>query len=173
MLIEVNKPYPFDITTTDGAIAELMRPERNTLLVSLSGISENELTMMRHGKLSCGVLSNGGAIILIWKFEHSISSPIVFDTTFDARIIPDIDLVDLSKPETRLLINVHIVESTTKMLLALRSITMSPELSRVLMAATKEQIASSDNGDAQCREWRRSSVYELENKTDMYVMGEL
>ncbi|HHC7270745.1 TPA: hypothetical protein ACN30M_004598 [Vibrio parahaemolyticus] len=173
VMLTVGQRYPMQIPAHgEGAIAELMRPFGNKLIVVMPDISEYEEGILRSGELHCGLLEKDGAILLLWQFRDGGKKVITLDTPFDARIIPDLAMGELNSPESRYCIDIHIVDSFTNTVRGLRSLTMPPGLSRELMIAVKKQLGSRSNGEVQMSRWMQKAPHKLAKKTLMWKMGE-
>ena len=171
-MMSVGQRYPMQLAAHgQGAIAELMRPFGNRLIVAMPDISQYEESILRRGELHCGLLEKDGAILLLWQFRDGKTKVTTLDSPFDARLIPDIVMGELSTPESRYCIDIHIVDSSTNVLRGLRSITMPPGLSRELMIAMKKQLGSRSNGEVQMSRWMQKPPHRLTKKTLMWKMG--
>ncbi|MDW1924900.1 hypothetical protein R7Q39_05630 [Vibrio sp. 947] len=172
VMLTVGQHYPMQIPAHgQGAIAEFMRPFGNRLVVVMPDISQYEESILRRGELYCGLLEKDGAILLLWQFRDGKTKVTTFDSPFDARLIPDIVMGELSTTESRYCIDIHIVDSSTHVVRGLRSITMPPGLSRELMIAMKKQLGSRSNGEAQMSRWMQKPPHKLAKKTLMWKMG--
>ncbi|HCG5282822.1 TPA: hypothetical protein NJZ47_000697 [Vibrio parahaemolyticus] len=173
VMLTVGQRYPMQIPAHgQGAIAELMRPFGNRLIVAMPDISECEEGILRRGELHCGLLEKDGAILLLWQFRDGRKKVTTLDSPFDARLIPDMTMEELTTPESRYCIEIHIVDSSTNVVRGLRSITMPAGLSRDVMNAVKKQLGSRSNGEAQMSRWMQKAPHKLAKKTLMWKMGE-
>lgn len=172
ILLTVGQLYPMQIPAyASGAIAELMRPFGNRLIVTMPAISEYEEGILRRGELYCGLLEKDGAILLLWQFRDGKTKVTTLGSPFDARLIPDIAVGELSSPESRYCIDIQIVDSSTNVVRGLRSMTMPPGLTRELMIAVKKQLGSRSDGEAQMSRWMQKAPHKLAMKTLMWKMG--
>ncbi|MEZ9061028.1 MULTISPECIES: hypothetical protein [unclassified Vibrio] len=172
-MMSVGQCYPIQLPVHgQGAIAELMRPSGNRLIVTMPDISQYEESILRRGELHCGLLEKDGAILLLWQFRDGKTKVATLDSPFDARLIPDMTMEELTTPESRYCIEIHIVDSSTNVLRGLRSITMPAGLSRDLMNAVKKQLRSYSNGEAKMSRWMQKVPHKLAKKTLMWKMGE-
>ena len=170
--ISVNEPYPFQLPSAEGAISDFLRPGSNRLLIAIHGITKDEEKALRKGQLRCGLLAKNGAILFLWQFRNNRNDPIfTLDSPFDARLINDIQFYDVKSTETRVNVDVHVVDMSTQLVRALRSITMPPGLSLEFLSAVQDQLASHEAGKEQMQRWMRKEPYELSKQTQMWLMG--
>jgi len=170
-IYSLGSQYPHKIPDCNGAIAEFLKDD-NTLLIALPGISGDEAKVFRTGVIKCSLLVNNGAIILVWQFCNQENQPFfTFDCPFDARLIKDINLPNIENKEHRALIHIHAVDSDTNAIVALRSLTMPPDLTLLFLSAVQDQLASSQSGNDQMKEWLQSSPHELFAMQKSYLMG--
>lgn len=167
----VNQQYPFKLPFGEGAVADFLRPSSNRLLILMSNISSVECKILRSGEIRCGFLSKNGAILFLWQFIEKGKPVITLDSPFDARLIPDIQLYDVDDKITRLVVDVHIVDSATKIVRGLRSITMPPGLTLDFLSAVQDQISSNISGKEQLQEWMLCQPFELAKKMQMLPLG--
>ncbi|QDE31991.1 hypothetical protein [Shewanella polaris] len=167
----VGEKYHLQLPVQDGACAEFLRAS-NRLIIMMKGIDKLEALALRRCNISCGILAKNGAILLLWQFHDNKGRPVLtLDSPFDARIIKDIQLHNIENNKQRLLINVHIVDSTTKEIKVLRAVTMSPELTIEFLSKVQEQISSIHNGEAQMQVWMSQQPCDLIRKIKMHQMG--
>lgn len=162
--MEKNKPFPQELPIKNGAIAELLRPSRNTLLIVTPDCNPSIEHTINRGQMSCGMVHNDGAIMLRWEFDNGVNSPIFYDTPYDARIVPDLELLDVTSSTMRLLITVFLVDSSTGILRAIRSVTVSHEF-------TLTFLASLDSGENQYNAWESLTDEQYEARLKMHIMG--
>lgn len=172
-LLCVGQPHPTKCPPRfNGAIAEFLNGA-NTLILFASDLSKEEIHSLKKGKIKCGILSKNGAIMLLWRFTDKKGRPLLdYDTAFNSKLIPKIQLHDIQNSNTRLVIEIHGIDSTTGILKVLRGITMSNELTIKFFSAVQDQLASSLNDNNQILEWERLQPMDLIEKTKMYNMGE-
>jgi hypothetical protein len=155
----------------EGAISDFLRPNNNRLLVAISDLSDSEVKALRKGQMRAGLLSKNGAILFLWQFSDKGKKVLTIDSPFDARLIPDIQLYNVETSETRLSVDVHIVDMATKIVRGLRTITMPPGLTIEFLAAVQDQLTDFKNGDEQLQKWMEKAPHELTNNTQMFLMG--
>jgi len=169
--LAINQRYPFELPPGEGAISDFLRPSVNRLLVSIAGISDSEARALQKGEMRGGLLVGNGAILFVWQFWKKKKTLITLDSPFDARLISDIQLYDVNSVETRLTIDVHIVDSATKIIRGLRLITMPPGMTLEFLSAVQDQIGVGRAGDEQYKEWMAMQPHELAKQTQMWLMG--
>jgi hypothetical protein len=170
--VAVNQLYPFQLPLAEGAIADFLREGSNRLLIAINDISKDEEKALRKGELRCGILVKNGAILLLWQFRDKSGKPVfTLDSPYDARSINDIQLYDIQNSETRINIDVHIVDLSSKLVRGLRSITMPPSLTLEFLSAVQDQIASLEAGNAQLDRWMCMEPHALTKQTHMWLMG--
>jgi hypothetical protein len=168
----VNQPYPFPLPSGQGAIAEFLRPSSNKLLIVMPEITSQEEIVLRKGKMQAGLLVKNGEMLFIWQFLKDGNAVLTFDSPFDARVITDIKLYDIENSNERLLIDIHVVDSATKLVRALRSITMPPELTITFLSSVQDQLANTPGASGkQFEYWMSCTLNNLAAQTKMYAMG--
>lgn len=169
--IAVGEDYPYRIPGHNGALSEFLRAS-NTLIITFPGIDKRKASALKKGNLFCGVLAMNGAILFLWQFHDKKGRPVLtLDSPFESRVIQDINLHDIENSRQRLLIQVHIVDSTTNKVKGLRALTMPPELTIEFLTKVQEQLSSIDNGEAQMQSWMRKQPNHLISQVKRYQMG--
>ena len=171
VLLSVGEKYPFKIPQTEGAISDFLRPGGNRLLIAIPGISNEESKVLRKHEMRGGLLVKNRAILFVWQFRKKDEPIITLDSPFNARLIPDIQFHDVENTETRLLIEVHIIDSKTGIVCGLRSITMPPKMTIDFLSAVQDQIVGIDSNETQHQNWMKRQPHELAQKTQMWLMG--
>jgi hypothetical protein len=165
--IELNQPYPFELPEEQGAIADFLSPYGNELLISIPDISSDEALILQEGDMMGGFLAQNGAILFFWQFLNGDEAVITLDSPFDAREIPDIQLEILDEESTDLVIDIHVIDATTKIVKALRSVSFPPELTLKFLAAAKNQLANSQLGEIQQTTWMNADLMDLVSLVQM------
>ena len=167
----VGQKYPSEFLAFDGARAQFLQ-EKNTLIVMLPNISRREIKAFLSGKLYCGLLYSEGAMLLLWQFNDKKDQPVLFlETPFDSRLISDIRKFELQEGHDRLLIDIHVVESTTSRLKCTKQISMSPELSQLFMKYVIEQRECAKQHHLQHKLWQQREPSELIQYTKKFPLG--
>lgn len=173
MVLTVGKKYPLKIPGGQGAIAEFLRENGSTLLILMPDLTVPEIKSVTSGKIECGLLVNDGAILLMWTFFDKKNRPVLrFESPFNARLYNDLNIPFIDSGNTRLLIHIHLIDRSTKIIKGLRMLTMPAELTLRLFSAVKDQLVSSSSGDIQQAKWLQKTPLELFNQTKSYKMGE-
>lgn len=169
--LAVGQPYPVTLPAGEGAFADFLRPAGNRLLIVISNISKPEAKALRKGEMRCGLLANNGALLFIWQFMEKGKPVFTLDSPFDAHVIPDIQLHDVDNNETRLSIDVHIVDAASSLVKGLRIITLPPGLTIEFLSSVQDQLAGSSSGEQQQQHWMAYPPHELARKTQMWLLG--
>jgi len=171
ILLSVGEEYPFKIPESEGAVSDFLRSGGNRLIIVMPGISNEESKILRKYEMRGGLLVKNGAILFVWQFRKNGKPVVTLDSPFDARIIPDIQFYDIEDSKTRLVIDVHIVDSISKMVCGLRAVTMPPGMTLEFLSAVQDQIGDSSNGEKQYQSWMTSEPPNLAKQTKMWIMG--
>lgn len=171
ILLTLDQPYPFKLAS-EGVIAEFLRPSGNILIVAIPGISAEEEKALRKGEMRCGMLFKNGAILFLWQFLLKGKPVLSMDSQFNSKIIHDIQLHNIETAETRLLIEVHIIDTESGLIKGLRGITMPPALTLKFFSAVQDQLAGAENGESQHAIWAQLEPEQLTKSTRMFLMGE-
>jgi hypothetical protein len=168
----VNQPYPLPLPGIDGGIAEFLRKSGNLLLIVMPNITEEEAAVLKNGDMYGGLLKKDGEMLFIWQFFRNGKPVITLDSPFNARIIPDIQFFDIKNEETRLVIDIHIVDSASNIIKGLRAITMPPELTLQFLSATQDQLALPfDHNNKLLKQWMTIQPEALAKQIKMFQMG--
>jgi|GEM_PF-5372354 hypothetical protein len=129
-----------NIPVNDGAIAELLRPKYNRLFIGMENITDEEVATLVDGNVYLKLMHDKktDALMLIFIFEYGIYQ-LNFDCPFDASIIPDLTVVDMDS-HGRLLLEVVAVDSKSKVVKALRHVTMPTSLVNNFLAIVQNQL---------------------------------
>ncbi len=140
-MIERGKNYPLQLGNMEGARADFLTTDGNLLLIGMPGIQSSEVKAIRKGQLKAGFIKDGPLILWVFEFPNNL----IFDCPFDVRIIPRnrLQLPDVTNDRQRLYIDVHLVDTTTNVVKALRGVTLHPALSRDFLSAVQEQLTDS------------------------------
>lgn len=173
VMFVVGETYPFKLPVGEGAMADFLRPSLNRLLVLMPDIIEQEVQAMRKGQIRGGFLFKNNAILFLWQFlDPENDQPVLtLDSPFDARLIDDIKLHDITSSESRLMIEVHIVDSATGRIKGLRGVSMPPDMTRAFLMAVQDQLSSPKSTMEQTMAWMAHQPVDLVKQTKMWVMG--
>lgn len=170
--LSVNKPYPYDLNVSEGAISNFLVKNENRLIIAMPNISKEEAWAFKKGAMRCGMLAKNGAILFIWQFFDKKVPVATLDSPFDARLINNIDLHNIENEYQRLSISVDIVDTATNLVRGLRLITMPPNLTVTFLSAVQDQLASAESGDSQYQIWMTFRPDDLAKQTKMWDMGQ-
>lgn len=144
IMYKLGQSYPDAIPTSEGAIAELLRPTYNELFIALPDISHQELNTFIDGRLIAKLHYDPRThgLIIVFTFDHQ-GHRLTFDCPFDASLISDINLQSFTDSTSRLAVSVVVVDSNNNnTIVNLRYITMSVEMTLDLIAIAQCQIST-------------------------------
>lgn len=171
--ISVGTPYPSALPIrSDGAIADFLHSNRNLMIIALTHIQYVEAQAAAKGVIKCGILQNKDIILLLWQFYSGKDVIMTFDTTFDARLIENMDVHKMND-ETRLVIELHMIDRRSRIVHALRHVTMSPTLTQEFMQSVANQLESPDKIiETLPQDWQNLQPFELVLLVDtMHELG--
>jgi len=171
VLVSVGAKHPVFEYKQDGATAEFMNGSENILLIQLSNPRDFEIQSMKSGDIRLGFLYKDGAMLFVAKFYGENGKHTQFDAPFDARIIGnlDIDSYVLDAEESRILINIHVIDNNSNVVV-LRAVTMPPKLTKEFLASTRKQLDCVEN-PAVMNGWMRQSITKLASQCTMHRLG--
>ena len=173
LLLECGKPYPLPLVTREGASAQFLMRKTSVLQVVIPGMDTLEEWALTRGDLKAGVLSGGGACLLLFQFHGRDTRPILtFDCPFDIRVTPEDARVlpNIETAESRFVFEVHAIDERC-ILRGLRSVTMPPDMTRDFFSAVQDQLASHASGEVRLQEWMRLEPVELVKRITMRHCG--
>lgn len=172
----VGERYPLPLPPKQGGVTEFLRPSGNTLLLHFPDIQPFEAKAFRKGDIYAGLLVDRDNINFIWQFCKPKSKQIIMsmDGHFDARLLED-PVIPEPNPDEHLAFSIHVVDSTTKIIKALRYITLPRFLSQKFLAAVKVQLDGSPGKPTQpsADRWLQMEPQELATFTPMYKLGQI
>jgi hypothetical protein len=171
-LLIVDQPYPVNLNHAEGAIADFLRPSGNRLMVLLPGMAAKEVQALRYGEMRGGFIVKNSAILMLWQFLVNGEPILTLDSPFDVRRIQDLRLYDVVSSETRLLIEMHAVDTLSGILKGIRAITMTNDMTLELYSAVQDQLISKVDSGAQLQIWMRKEPIELVKDAKMWVLGQ-
>ena len=173
LLLECGKPYPLPLATREGAYAQFLMRKTSILQVVIPGMDTLEEWALTQGDLKAGVLSGGGACLLLFQFHGRDMRPILtFDCPFDIRILPEDARVlpNTETAESRFVFEVHAIDERC-ILRGLGPVTMPPDMTREFFSAVQDQLASHASGEVRLQEWMRFEPVELVKRITMRHCG--
>lgn len=173
--IAIEQKYPFSLPTQEGATVEFLKANDNLLLINLSNVSGVEQRAFREGKVKAGFTTRNGAIMWVFRFFLKGKEIISLDAQFDARKYPkeQLDLHSINNTQERLLVNIVVVDRETKRVKALRSITLSPEMTINFLSAVQEQLVHTRTSESenQILQWLSLPLPELHSMIEVEELG--
>jgi hypothetical protein len=116
-----------------------VREGLHELLLPLNDLSQEEITGVRTGDSEFALAVHGDIISLLFRFGQAIPWS---DAPFSWHLVPQ-DQRTLPAPEmsleTKAIVNIALIESSTGILKALRAVTLSTEFTRLLHHVIYEQ----------------------------------
>ncbi|UWU23009.1 hypothetical protein N2601_08705 [Rhizobium sp. CB3060] len=155
IMLSRNAPYPFPFHAKDGATANFLTLSGHTLQITMANAARSEIMSVRNDPVKAGFIHDGS--LILWVF---VIGPLIFDCPFDARLIrPNIrDLPNIENDRQRLGIDIHLVDTATTMLKAIRFITLSPSLTQHFLTAAQDQLADPRNMSAYLAKYNRVPI---------------
>lgn len=152
-LLLLGQMYPNPLPVSEGAIAELLRPNSNRLFIALPKLTSDEIDTIQDAPITAALHhdKHSDGLIIVFQF-NSKGIKLTFDCPFDASVISDIEMHHFTDGNSRLAIQVVAVDSNNKRIVALRYITMSPELSIELCSIAQNQLSTQYN-KTEARKW--------------------
>ncbi len=170
--LAVGEQYPNKMAASqEGARADFLNENSNILLISMPNIDKKELKALKKGQLECGLLVDDGGIMLVWRFSLNNKPVVTLDSFFNAKLIKEISLYDITNSEERLEIEVHVVDTETNIIKAIKLMTMPNDLTLAFMSAVQNQIAFSGDVNKQLNKWLSESIESLFSQSTKYRMG--
>ncbi len=137
----VGSPYPLEIPCYEGAAAQFLVKPGNFLQVMMPSIINSELSTLKNGKIRAGFITQGATIFILFEIGD-----ILLECPFNPGIIP-LDLIsipNLTNANQRMVVDMHVIDTDTNNLCALRSFTLAPDLTeKIINRANK--IRESEN----------------------------
>ena len=171
MLLGRGKPYPLTIPP-EGASAEFLRTDGNTLKIMLPSMDKKEERALREGLAETGLLCANNAILWLFRFWAGDRPLLTLDAPFDVRKIPRdiLNLHSITNPNQRLLIVLHAIDDKG-ILRGIRAITLPADLTLEFLSAAQNQLADPRSDQYQHAVWMQQQPDQLTNSTKMWTMG--
>lgn len=136
--LRVGEKYSLPVSAIEGASANFLSKSGNILQICLPDLQKSEVHSIRKNTLKAGFIKDGSLILWLFKFDEHLT----FDCPFDVRLISkgDLALHDINSQNQRLLIDIHLIDTQTMIVKALRAVTLPPELTRNFLAEAQEQL---------------------------------
>jgi len=128
-------PYPLVTPCHEGAAAQFLVKPGNILQVMMLSIINSELSALKNGKIRAGFITQGATIFIFFEIGD-----ILLECPFNPGIIPQ-DLIfipDLTNACQRMAVDMHVIDTDTNNLCALRSFTLAPDLTKKFISRAKK-----------------------------------
>jgi hypothetical protein len=146
--LEVGKPYHPNVSTWPEGGEYNFRAGQHELLLRFGNLKPEEIRDVAEAVCEFALTVEQGIIFLLYRFGRAIDWS---DAPYAWRLVPE-NQRQLPAPEatgqTRALLNVILIEATTGIVRAIRAVTFSPEMTRALHQAIREQAAQAWNVEA-------------------------
>ncbi len=159
--LEVGKPYLAGRTSLPEGVQYNFRSGQHELLMWLRNPSKREVESIRSGEAEFALAVHRSVIFFLYRFGESLPWS---DAPYSFHLVPagQRELPQrLATPETRVLLQVVLVDARSTIVRALRVVSLSPEFSRALHREIAGQVAAPWNPksydadlDAAYRRWR-------------------
>lgn len=170
---EEDQIYPIEVPSEAGVLADFFGQRNNRLLVINEDMTPEQRKMFSTQDLQVGMLVKGAAILLLWQFIDKQGTPLfTLGFPFDAREVADLDIEEVDDLESDILVDMHIVEASTKRLKCIRKIVMPPAFSLAFRTAVNEQLDSVEGGEEGFDNWCQFGADKLAESTKMWVVSE-
>jgi len=155
-VLEVGKRYIAGRAAIDPRAEYNFRGGQHELLLCLSSLTEREVEAVRRGEAEFGLVVSGDVIFFLYRFGEAIRWS---DAPYSWHLVPPGER-ELPEPpataETRALLSVVLVDADRNMVRALRALTFSPDFTRELHGAIREQAGRTWTVAAYDAELRRA-----------------
>lgn len=131
----VGSLYPLETPCHEGAAAQFLVKPGNILQVMMPSIINSELSTLKKGKICAGFITQGATIFILFEIGD-----ILLECPFNPGIIPQdlISIPDLKNASQRMVVDMHVIDTDTNNLCALRSFTLAPDLTKKLISRAKK-----------------------------------
>lgn len=140
---EVGSPFPHPVPPVDGAHYNYDLSGHG-LTILLRNPTAQEIEEVKSGDLQFGLVVYGSVIVLLHKMGGSPWS----DAPYSWHLVPEesrqIPPVETLTPETRALLHIVLVDSVTGIIKAQRAVTFTPQFTKSLHTAIRDQSQMSN-----------------------------
>lgn len=140
-MLSVNEIYP--ALMREGTRTEFFNSVHpgNILTVGLDNITEAEIEAHQHLPVYSGIIQDGPLVLVVFTWGEN-DLQLVSVTPLNARIIQVADKLDMEplSVNERILVQLHLIETTTNILKGLRIFTLSTGVSQALHRACQYQL---------------------------------
>lgn len=166
--IAKGQPYPWPISSIDGAAAHFLGKHGNFLQIGMNGLLASEVKSIRFDPMKAGFIHDGP--LILWLFQFGT---IILECPFDARLIPGdaIDIPVISTANTRLSLDIHLVDLRTNVVRALRQVTLTSSLTARFCSAARQQLGTSGSIDPVLTRYSALSLENLVQTSSVELCG--
>lgn len=168
-VVAVGQPYPFPLATREGAAAQFLKGNDNVLQVAMPALAGSEVRAIRKNPLRAGLIVDLPLILWVFRFDADL----IFDCPFDVRRIEAEQrwLPDISNTAQRLAIEIHLVDSASRIVRGLRGITLAPALTVRFFSAVQDQLVASGAMEPIYERYCRLPLATLAERADLVLCG--
>lgn len=139
-MIGIARGEPYPAAVVDGIQFAAFMPGGSLLRIALPNITKVEEQNYRKGKSKFGFVSDAGAILTLWKFGVLPWADAPFDAVA-AKSANQLELADVGV-DSRLLIQLHVVDSDSGICRAIRAFTLTAKQTSAFTSAIQSQFAT-------------------------------
>jgi hypothetical protein len=163
----VGSPYPLEVLSYEGAAAQFLVEPGNILQVMMPSIMNSELSALKNGKIRAGFITQGKTIFILFEIGD-----LLFECPFNPSIIPQdlISIPDTTTGNKRMAVDMHVIDTDTYKLCALRSFTLAPVLTKKLVTRAKK-IRESANVICEPQNIIHQSLFSMFKTAKLYKCG--
>ena len=164
--LSTNASYPLETPVHEGSAAQFFTKQGHILQVMLPYAISSEIKVLRKGKIKAGFIRQESQILILFKIGDMI-----LECPFMPQIIPNEEYATpILTESSRLFIEMHVIDTNSQTLKAIRGFTLHPKLSRELALCVNE-IRYRDFISFSPDLLHRLSLEKLIKKTEMYQCG--
>lgn len=163
----VGNSYPLETPCHEGAAAQFFVKSGSFLQVMMPSIMNSELSALKNGKIRSGFITQGKTIFILFEIGD-----LLFECPFNPNIIPEdiISIPELTNKNQRLLVDMHVIDTDTNKLCALRSFTLVPALTAKLITHVNK-IRESANVICEPEDIIHQSLFSMFKTAKLYKCG--
>lgn len=172
VLLARGEKYPLAIQSNDGATANFLMPEGNTLKIRLHLMTSQEEWSIRNGMIKAALLKSGDFILLLFVFYDQKGRCLLdFECPFDGRLIPSDtrQMFNIENDQQRLAIDIHAVDEQM-ILRVIRFVTMPPKMTVEFLSAVMDQSLMPVSGSQ--NPFGDTPISELMASVETYWLGQ-
>ncbi|AWM92546.1 hypothetical protein DJ564_17875 [Pseudomonas sp. 31-12] len=133
----------------------------------MPSIINSELSALKKGKIRAGFITQGKTIFILFEIGD-----ILFECPFNPSIIPQdlISIPDLTNANQRMVVDMHVIDTDTNNLCALRSFTLAPVLTEKFITHANK-IRETANVICEPENIRHQSLISMFKTAKLYKCG--